>query len=547
MEKKGDAFDMDDFWAIEKLVPKKEKPVVLRRSSDISAIEITSDLTNNPGGGKAEDALTVKYVPRRREPAAPDDEYEPSSPLIGSVKIYRWKNSYNYYEEFRRDALRLCKRSGRPSAHVAFFSYVPQYVQLSDAQLEYYLYFRECVRAGACPRETDYSYVLLLIYEIINLGGDADVKEGQELLCRIWEGYRDVYPRLDRYLADWICDYSLIHHLPPPVGICDRGLADNSTLKEFYVYYGKGEGISLGYAHALMRFCSGYDYKKSKFAAGENLALYDEHLAGALARVIETCSDGGQLLSAAALTENRITRDAYSGALCASEMKRRLEISFCSFSRSHELRFLVADVLKYAENRLRGYLGVKSKLSVFGIPKPLADAVDAYFNEKLPQRRREKETSADTIEKEPYAKLYDAPSSPLSEENAAKIEERSWGTTKILVEAFDMEEESGTSTSPAKEVLTAPVLDSLPEEEVSDKERLYALFDADMLAFVRAALVGDVLAEERIAGKQGKLKDAFADEINGIAADVIGDVILEDIGVGYAVIEDYRELFEDDR
>ena len=68
-----------------------------------------------------------------------------------------------------------------------------------------------------------------------------------------------------------------------------------------------------------------------------------------------------------------------------------------------------------------------------------------------------------------------------------------------------------------------------------------------MLAFVRAALVGDVLAEERIAGKQGKLKDAFADEINGIAADVIGDVILEDIGVGYAVIEDYRELFEDDR
>lgn len=547
MEKKGDAFDMDDFWAIEKLVPKKEKPVVLRRSSDISAIEITSDLTNNPGGGKAEDALTVKYVPRRREPAAPDDEYEPSSPLIGSVKIFRWKNSYNYYEEFRRDALRLCKRSGRPSAHVAFFSYVPQYVHLSDAQLEYYLYFRDCVRAGACPRETDYSYVLLLIYEIINLGGDADVKEGQELLCRIWDGYRDVYPRLDRYLADWICDYSLIHHLPPPVGICDRGLADNSTLKEFYVYYGKGEGISLGYAHALMRFCSGYDYRKSKFAVGENLALYDEHLAGALARVIETCSDGDQLLSAAALTENRITRDAYSGALCASEMKRRLEISFCSFSRSHELRFIVADVLKYAENRLRGYLGVKSKLSVFGLQKPLADAVDEYFNEKLPQRRREKEMSADTAANEPYAKLYDAPSSPLSEENAAKIEERSWGTTKILVEAFDMEEDSGTSTSPAKEVLTAPVLDSLPEEEISDKERLYALFDADMLAFVRAALVGDVLAEERIAGKQGKLKDAFADEINGIAADVIGDVILEDIGVGYAVIEDYRELFEDDR
>ena len=85
MEKKGDAFDMDDFWAIEKLVPKKEKPAVLRRSSDISAIEITSDLTQNAGGGNEGDALTVKYVPRRRETAAPDDEYEPSSPLIWNV------------------------------------------------------------------------------------------------------------------------------------------------------------------------------------------------------------------------------------------------------------------------------------------------------------------------------------------------------------------------------------------------------------------------------------------------------------------------------
>lgn len=546
--------EKDDFWAIEKLVPKREKTPVARRSYDTSAVEVTSDLPGSGVRGGSGSALTAKYTPRqqRSEPAQPDDEYSPVSPLIGSVKIFRWKNSYNYYEEFRRDTIRFYPAKGGAAEHTAFFSYVPQYVQLTDAQLRYYLYFRDCVRSGSCPREADYSYVLLLVYEIINLGGDADTRGGQELLCRIWEGYREIYPRLDRYLADWICDYSLIHHLPPPVGICDRGLADNSTLKEFYIYYGQGEGISLGYAHALIRFCSGYDYKKSKFAAGENLALYDEHLAGALARAIESCSDDGHLLSAASLTENRITRDAYSGALCASEMKRRLEISFYSFSRSHELRFLVADILKYAENRLRSYLGIKSKLGVFGLQKPLAAAVDAYFDEKLPPRRQVRTAAPEEIP-EAYEKLYDAPSSTLSPENAAKIEEKSWGTTRILVEAFGGEGESGEVASEEEEVLPftekicAPAAPEEAEAEGSDKERLCAALDADMLEFVRAAMRSDPGEEVRLAKKRGLFTEAFADEINAVAADIIGDVILEDSGTGFAVIEDYREFFEDDR
>lgn len=542
----------DDFWAIEKLVLDRKKPQIVRQNYDTSAVEVSSDPAGEAGteGEGKGNALSVGYSPKQPEPQLPDDEYVPVSPLIGRVKIYRWKNSYNYYEEFRRDAIRFLPLKGKPCVPVSFFSYVPQYVQLTEAQLRYYLYFRDCMRRGNSPEEVDYSYVLLLIYEIINLGDAADTRKGQALLCRIWSVYREVYPRLDRYLADWICDYSLIHHLPPPVGICDRGLADNSTLKEFYVYYGEGEGesISLGYAHALMRFCSGYDYRKSKFAAGENLVLYDMHLSGALARVIETCSDGGHLLSAASLTENRITRDAYSGALCASEMKRRLEISFYSFSRSHELRFLVADILKYAENRLRGYLGIKSRLSVFGLPKPLAAAVDAYFDEKFPIRRQPKIAPSDATG-EAYEKFYDAPASALSPESAAKIEAMSWETTRLLIDAFGGEGESEGGTSPKEKVLPSPKKEAPPpaKAEGNDREILHELLDADMLAFIDAVMRGDTAEEDRLAKERGLLAEAFADEINSAAADVIGDVVLEDRGEGFAVIEDYREFFEDDR
>ena len=58
---------------------------------------------------------------------------------------------------------------------------------------------------------------------------------------------------------------------------------------------------------------------------------------------------------------------------------------------------------------------------------------------------------------------------------------------------------------------------------------------------------GDTAEEDRLAKERGLLAEAFADEINSAAADVIGDVVLEDRGEGFAVIEDYREFFEDDR
>lgn len=548
MNRNDDFLLRDDPSDKEKPVPRRENPPVVRQGFDTSAVEITSYLPDDAGGERSGSALTAKYSPKPTAPQAPDDEYAPAPPLIRGVKIFRWKNSYNYYEEFRRDALRLLTAKGTPCAPVAFFSYVPQYVQLTEAQLRYYLCFRDCVRRGSCPKDADYSYVLLLIYEIINLGDAADTREGQELLCSIWSGYREVYPRLDRYLADWICDYSLIHHLPPPVGICDRGLADNSTLKEFYVYYGEGENISLGYAHALMRFCSGYDYRKSKFAVGDNLALYDKHLSGALARVIDACSGGGHMLSAALLAENRITRDAYSGALCASEMKRRLEISYCSFSRSHELRFIVSDILKYAENRLRGYLGIKSKLSVFGLPKPLAAAIDAYFDDNLMPVRHIKDFSP-ALPEETYERLYDAPVSAFSPENAARIEELSWKTTRLLVDAFGGEGRSEDGASPKEKALPSVSKEVAPPEKVdeNDRETLHSALDAEMLAFIYAVMRGDAAEADRLSKKRGLLADAFADEINSVAADAIGDVILEDCGEGFGVIEDYREFFEDDR
>lgn len=526
---------MDSFWAIDKLLPKKEKPRVVRPAPDTSAVEITIGSTAQSNSVKLTEKPSTAPIPtvKSAEPI-PELVYSPVSPLINSVKIYRWKNNYNYYEDFRKDAQRLYKSTAPECKRVPYFSYVPQYVQLSREQLCWYLFWRDRARHGEFL-PTDYSYIILLIFEIINLGEDADTAQGQQMLCELQKHYRNEYPRLDRYLSEWICDYSLIHRLPPPKDFCESGFADSSSLREFYVHF-EGENAQSSYANLLIQFCSNYDYRKSKFAVGENLALYEKHIPAALAIAICREPDSKQVFSGISLESNSLTRDAYMGALCAAEMKRRIELEFCSFSRSHELRFLVADIIKYSENKIRAHLGIKSRLSVFGLPKSITSVIDAYFNTELPTIKVSK--NAEPVAKQEYDKLYDLPKTELSLENADRIEETSWNTTQLLVEAFGGEEEIIRDEAPAQSEAPTALSDD-PVDEL--KKQLGEKYE-----FIIAAVNSDFATQRELAKKLSTFPDALADSINDVATDILGDIILEEDDSGYTIIEDYTEMFEND-
>ncbi len=509
----------DDFWDIDKLVPKKEKPKYVRPVHDTEAVEITLEPKDESDNTVICRTISQR-MPERTEPPAPELEYSPASPLISSVKIYREKSGYGYYEQFCIDAERVARMTPEPAEHVPFFSYVPQFSQLSRAQLDFYVYFRDRAFDGEFLR-ADFSYILLLIYEIINRGDRADTEAGRRVLCGIYESYREEYPRLNRSLCSYICDYSLIHRLPPPLGFIELGLPDDFALKEFFVYY--GEDDSLDYAKALMRFCSAYDYKKSKFAQGDARAVFDTHIVGALSYVLEKCSESGKILSAAALEDNTVTREAYGGALCAFSTRRRIEVRYCSFSRSHELRFLIADIIKYSENKIRAALGVKSRLSVYSVPDNIRAVLDEYFAPLLGRAPRVAKKS----EREEYEKLYDAPSTELSFKNAENIESSSWRVTQLLVDAFDEKEAS-------------PPEPSAPAPKTPEGDLRSAL--GEKYEFLIAALEEDEKKQKDIAARLGEVPDVLADEINELASELLGDIVLEDIGGSYIVIEDYKEL-----
>ena len=567
--------ELDAFWDIDGLLPAK-RAAVQRKAGATDAVEVQFErakpqpenaqakltrtrpvganhdsparASTRPVGANPTSARTTAApdgqppVGRGLAPAAPtpapEKVYEMQSGLVHRVSIYPWKSGYTYYEKFCRDGEYLRRIKGKEAPHVGFFSYMPQYGQMTKAQLAYYLWWRENIIQNGTYLPADYSYILLNIYELINLPDDNPIKV-RDALCRLWVAYKKDTPRLDRYFAEWICDYCLLHGLPAPVEqlapIWDDVLAV-ATLKEFYL--DAGDGRTASYVRALLAYCCQYDYRKSKFATGESKEMYDRIIPGVLTHLLEMDGEGAKLLRGTGnMQDTVISRDSYVAALCSHRIKKRIEVQYCSVSRSHELRMAVTDMVKYTENRIRAHMGVKSRLGVGTLSDAVKREMDTYLDTVVP---RIKNPEREQVEQ--YERLYDLPKTELNLAHSAEIEQASWETTKRLVEAFeeDMPEEpmQAPTPIPEKEAICPSFQNETPALG-GDDALVTAL--SEYLPFIGAAADCDAGAQMAFCRNAGKMIDAVADEINGIAADVFGDVILEEDDGGYVIIDDYRE------
>lgn len=541
---------LDDFWDIESLLPRTSSKAASGTSrpepKHIKAVEIELNAPNTCTS-KQETVADVPIKAKKTtsehsrlstaEPSAPALTYAPKHPLIREVRIYRWRSSFQFYERFCATAKRLFSLHGEPCDAVPFFSYMPQYDQMNRSQLAWYLYWRDNVRAGNYLA-TDYSYIFLYLFEIINLPENIPPRDGQRMLCEIWRQYRDAYPLLNRYLADWICDYSLIHQLPPPTDVLSgelRLIAESSAFREFYACPA-GDNVSHD-AEIYMLFCSNYDYRKSKVYQGDaaRANIMKQHIPRAFSHVLRVLEQQNIAFSASKMQTATFSRDSFIGALCSAEMKRRIEVDYCSFIRSHELRFLITDILKYSENKLRACFGVKSKLSIYGLPDNIKTLLDSYFAEALPSRKIQDQTS---VQRPAYEALYDLPRAELSFEHAAEIEQTSWSMTERLVEAFDRDLSEKQDENPMQISRPQSTSSVVEDTKVTQSESGLLAYRA----FLEAALRGDAVAQRRIARDKGMLPDAIAEIINTVASDLLGDIVLQESeSGGYTVIDDYAD------
>ena len=512
----------DDFWDLDKIVPKKKNAMSTFNTSTFSKEHVIQ-------GSKTEDynerRLTLLDFSRPLE-TVEETSYAPEKEgLINKVTIKKFADRYDFYGNFRKAAIVYRDYKTEKCEFATFYSYMPQYSQLTSPQKQYYFYFRDMVRRGKFIK-SDYSYLYLLVYEILNMPDYIKPEDGVVMLCKLWREYRNSLPKIDSYFATWIQDYCLVHRLSCPMEYISEFIFDVISASDFKEFYLSEMGVA-GDAgtDAMIAYLSDYDWRKCRYRTPENKELYAKHMIGAMDRMFLSIFGGSKLLSVC----NEVTtieRDAFPHSLCTHAVKCRLVIEYSPLSRDLRLREIVTMGVRYAENKLRSVLGVKSRLAIKNLPEEYKLAIDSYFNSML-----EAEAKKRRIENLPeYEKLYDAPREKISFEGADEIEKASWSTTARLVSEEDVLEELIINSEHTTEEARQQIDKSVQTDEDNGDTYGLSIEEIDLISRIAEKEIcdGDLTIQEKI------------DRINECFANGFRDIIIESDGEMFRIIEDYE-------
>ena len=515
--------EKDEFWDLEKLLPKRKETSMRAFSPDtvLETVEIR-------GEGASSRSETVLSFGKKQEKLVEALTYTPEdNPLITSVMIERRTAAYSFYARFRAEGLRRLHFEEKTAEYTPFFSYIPQYSQLNEAQARYYYFFRSMAKKREKVK-IDFAYLLLLIYEVLNLPEAIPPREeGLPMLVFLWKAYREDFPKIDKYLVEWLTDYCLLHRLPCPAKELSSILPfvlSEASFKEFYL--GNATELSPAGVDALLALASSYHWRHSRYAVGKNLAFYEKHMYCALLPVLEKLlpAEAGEMTGG---VKERVS-EAFSGSLCSHNIRATIHVIYHPFSHTPRLQKLLTQAVKHADNRIRAHLSIKNRCSVTELPIEYRQLIDAYFNRILKE-------GASPV-REAYEALYDAADCGISFGRASEIELHSWDTTRALVP----EDELSEIEMPLY-ACEAPKEKEVAEENIPSGS---STLSPSALLFLSSCLRFDLAGADAAIKEAFSTGDTLAEEINMAFSDFFGDIILEPTENGYAVIEDYRDEVE---
>lgn len=516
----------DDFWDIDNISVRRAAP--LRKAEPRPA---APTVPTRPASEKAAAASPAPSKPRSETPEALTIlRYAPENTLLDEVKIGRWPSHYSFYEQFLGYARNYFDFCPGESEYLPFFSFMPQYQQMTRKQLCYYGWWRENLREGRYLR-TDYCYILLYIYEVLNLPDLLPPERGARELALLWANYREEFPRLDKYLAEWLCDYCLIHRQPCPRDILEpflQKILPGTTLREFYLADESGDG-----AAALMELHASYQFRFSKYRTEETRDLFEKHIPAAMtAFLTEMGVHDPRFLLSRGSEPITVNRDSYVGAVCAFRNKRQITVTYRPVVASGGLSPIITDAVKSCENGVRAALGIRARFRVAHLSAGMQAIIDRYFARYLPPLSPKNAPVVlpdGSILPEVDESAYEKPKEALSAEAAKEIEYSSRSTAELLGE----EEEPGED----RPLTPAPPAEAPAPEQVADRTRKELTLRA-----MRFLLLGDMEGLRALAESRSLLADTLVGQLNDEALTRLGDVIAEQPdGTHWQLIEDYRE------
>ena len=369
--------------------------------------------------------------------------YDLDGGVLMTCKIEEWSKGFTLFGDFLRDAKKYYRKTCINANYIYFFSYRPMYRELSHEQLCWYLFWRSRIREGIYPK-TGLSYIFLYLYEQINLSDIIGCEKVYANIIKIWKNYRTEFPRIDKYIAEWLIDFAFINKIKIDLSDIEDilpAIINIVTIPEVYLredFFKNKNNIDL-----ILTNLSVYDYKKSKFYNDKNeknKELFDHHIVQILNAVLsgpefeeiikKEIDDGVKI---------RTTRESYMGAVCVYEHKKRITVEYKNLYKNFFIMQCITDTVRYSENILRDYLNIKSKLTVTSYPEQLKKIIEEYRIKYLSVAKTPKITVKTKSGKKDDVGdgVPDVPEIIEFNPNiqaAAEIEKSSWDTTMTLVE-----------------------------------------------------------------------------------------------------------------
>ena len=242
----------------------KEKPAQVKKPQALPFNSLFADIVMDDGLENKLMNLTKACIKAAKEILSPrpsDPVYERFTQLKRlSGEVYRKDSDRSREYLFYKQAMLMSDFTDNYTKYIPFNTYYPNYQMMNYEQFRTYFSWRTKVRLGNVT-QTDLSYVFLYVYELLNNIGVMDGEDGLVKLFSIWKAYRKYTTKLDRYMADWIRDYSIINH-------CDISFNDLIQVEPLLGQYYPDKTNE----HSFDYYCglSSYKIKQSVFFTPEN-------------------------------------------------------------------------------------------------------------------------------------------------------------------------------------------------------------------------------------------------------------------------------------
>lgn len=445
-------------------------------------------------------------------------------------------------DKFIADMHLFADREGAEAEYVPLDGAATGYDSLSADQLNWYFCWRSLVRAERYP-ETSQAYILIHAQEMLNGCGWESAADGLDRFVRLWMNYRERFPQLDQDMFGWAFDFACQHQLDfTPDQVADIPEKIWPAVRNLLVdRHRKDKPLKL--SMPLVEEISAYSVRDSRFYNDGHQQLMEEAIPRviALADAALLKKHGKGILQQYGPRVGKKQRYCVYANAAHPMADQHVEVTVRAYVHTPQLRQYIGELIRYAENVLRGMYKYRGRLRVENLDSEMAALIEGFLKKEYdPDKEKEPEK-----EKRVEVRLdFDSIDLLRAQSDAVR-------------EALEVAEEPETPVVLAEEEQTTET----PISHETDEQAAY--FDAEKLsdrmrqltdalaelqqAALRIVLVSDEPLEQlsALAEEALTMPEILIDEINDAAMQALDDILIDAFGDVPRVLEQYENELKD--